>query len=89
MICVFSNLTETELANAPQVVREYFAELPVQYTERVLITDEILALAQQYVAEKVVGKTSFDDCIHIAAVTVTGKEKFQDFLVKNNVFTNI
>lgn len=70
VICVFSNLTETELASAPQVVREYFANLPTEYTERVLITDEILILAQQYVAEKVVGKTSFDDCIHIAAATV-------------------
>lgn len=69
-ICVFSNLTETELANAPQAVRQYFADLPTQYTERVLITDEILVLAQQYVAEKVVGQTSFDDCIHIAAATV-------------------
>lgn len=35
-----------------------------------MITDEILALAQQYVLENVVGKTSFDDCIHIAAATV-------------------
>lgn len=67
---MFSNLTETELVNAPQAVKEYFAEQPPQYTESVLITDEILALAQQYVVEKVVEQTSFDYCVHIAAATV-------------------
>jgi len=38
--------------------------------ERVIVTDEILTLASKYVIEKVVGHTSFDDCIHIATATI-------------------
>jgi predicted nucleic acid-binding protein len=70
VICVFSDLTETELSNAPETVRAHFKSLPKQHIERVMVTDEILALASQYVAAKVVGQTSFDDCIHIATATI-------------------
>jgi hypothetical protein len=38
--------------------------------EQVAITPEILNLATTYVNENVVGRTSFDDCLHIAAATV-------------------
>lgn len=70
VICMFSDLTETELLNAPEFVKEHFKNLPKDYTERVLVTDEILTLATKYAAENVVGKTSFDDCVHIATATI-------------------
>ena len=70
IICVFSDLTETELLNAPENVKEYFKNLPKENIERVVVTDEILTLASKYVSEKVVGKTSFDDCVHIATATI-------------------
>ena len=70
LICVFSDLIETELLNAPENVRQHFLNLTKQNTERVVVTDEILKLASTYVAEKVVGQTSFDDCIHIATATI-------------------
>lgn len=70
IICVFSDLTETELLNAPENVREYFKNLPKESIERVIVTDEILVLASKYVTEKVVGQTSLDDCIHIATATI-------------------
>lgn len=35
-----------------------------------MVTDEILELASKYITENVVGKTSFDDCIHIATATI-------------------
>ncbi|GHT47836.1 hypothetical protein AGMMS49965_26000 [Bacteroidia bacterium] len=38
--------------------------------ERVVVNDEIIALASRYIEEKVVGQTSFDDCLHIAAATI-------------------
>ena len=38
--------------------------------ELVIVNDEILALASKYIEEKVVGQTSFDDCIHIATATI-------------------
>ena len=68
--CIFSDLTIGELDNAPQRVKDYFATLPVEYLELVHMTDESLVLARQYVAEKVIGETSFDDCVHIALATI-------------------
>jgi len=70
IICIYSDLTETELLSAPEKVRNYFKALPKEYLERVEVNDEILTLATKYVSEKVVGQTSFDDCIHIAAATI-------------------
>lgn len=68
--CVYSNLTESELANAPERVRTYFQNLPDDVKEKVLVTPDALRLAQTYVDEKVVGETSLDDCIHIAVATL-------------------
>lgn len=44
--------------------------MPKEYLERVMVSDEILRLASEYISENVVGKTSFDDCIHIATATI-------------------
>lgn len=68
--CVYSNLTESELTNAPENVRNFFENLPEKCKEKVLVTPEALRLAQTYVGEKVVGETSLDDCIHIATATL-------------------
>ena len=70
IICVYSDLTETELVNAPEKVRKYFAALPEQYMEKVIIDDYVIDLANEYIEAKVVGETSFDDCLHIAAATI-------------------
>jgi predicted nucleic acid-binding protein len=68
--CVYSNLTETELTNAPEKIRSFFQNLDDEFKEKVLVTPASLQLAQTYVAEKVVGETSLDDCIHIATATL-------------------
>ncbi len=70
IICLYSDLTETELLKAPQNVRNYFKNLPNEYIEKVVVTTEIIELATKYIEEKVVGKTSFDDCLHIATATL-------------------
>jgi predicted nucleic acid-binding protein len=70
IICVYSNLSEAELFNAPKKVRDYFKGLPKNQMEIVAITEEVLRLARAYISENVVGKTSFDDCIHIALATI-------------------
>ncbi len=70
LICVYSDLTESELVDSPENVREYFKTLPKENMERVIVNDEILTLASKYVKEKVVGQTSFDDCVHIATATI-------------------
>ena len=70
IICVYSDLTETELMKAPKNIIEYFKSLPKKYMERVEIDNDILTLANKYIEEKVVGQTSFDDCLHIATATI-------------------
>ena len=70
IICVYSDLTETELLNAPEKVKAYFKKLPKENLERVIVNDEIVLLASNYIDQKVVGKTSFDDCVHIATATI-------------------
>ena len=70
IICIYSELTETELVKAPIEVKKYFKQLPKESLEKVDINDDILTLAKKYVDEKVVGATSFDDCIHIATAPI-------------------
>lgn len=70
IICVFSDLSELELENAPEKVIDHFKKLPSQYTEYIEISEEINKLAELYIKEKVVGQTSIDDCRHIACATI-------------------
>jgi predicted nucleic acid-binding protein len=70
VICVYSNLTETELSTAPKKIRQFFSEIKEEHKEKVFVTPDALQLAQTYVDEKVVGETSLDDCIHIATATL-------------------
>jgi len=80
IICVYSDLTEFELENAPEKVKQHFINLPNDYTEFVEITGEMNQLANEYINEKVVGETSMDDCRHIACATI----KKVDYLVSWN-----
>ena len=63
-------MCELELKNAPEKIKEHFLSLTETQTEFVEITAEINLLAEQYIGENVVGKTSIDDCRHIACATV-------------------
>ena len=69
VMCLYSELIETELLDAPDRVKKFFIELPKENMEKVQINDDILSLAMKYIDEKVVGQTSLDDCIHIATAT--------------------
>jgi predicted nucleic acid-binding protein len=70
IICVYSDLSVTELKNAPEKVRKYFEKLPKENMEFVQVTEEAFKLAEMYLNEKVVGKTSANDCKHIATATL-------------------
>lgn len=71
IICVYSDLTLAELQNAPSEVRNNFLDLPRASTENIEISQEAIGLADQYILEKVVGRTSLDDCRHIAMATLS------------------
>jgi predicted nucleic acid-binding protein len=62
-----SSTTRKELANAPERVKNLLKELDY---ELIKVIPEYEALAGEYIKEKVVGKTSKDDCVHIATATI-------------------
>lgn len=67
---VVSSLLDIELIKAPQHVKDLLFKFPQDYFERVELTDDAIKLANTYIEEKVVGKTSIEDCRHIAMATI-------------------
>lgn len=67
---MFSSVTENELLNAPKEVRKFLETIPDALKKRVELTEEAVKLADTYIAENVVGKTSREDCFHIALATI-------------------
>ena len=76
---VISSVTEGELEQAPEKVKTLLNDLKINY-ELIKLTDEAVELATEYLSENVVGKTSYDDCLHIAIATIARL----DFLVSWN-----
>ncbi|WP_445736895.1 PIN domain protein [Mariniflexile sp.] len=70
IIFVVSDLLDLELINAPEKVRTLLQKYPVDKFERIELNEESVNLANKYIAEKVVGKTSIEDCRHIALATI-------------------
>jgi predicted nucleic acid-binding protein len=70
VIFVVSDLLDLELIAAPQNVRELLHRYNSDKFERVQLTEEVMKLADTYIDEKVVGKTSLEDCRHIALATI-------------------
>lgn len=67
---VVSDLLDLELIHAPERVRMHLFNYPSDCFERIALIDEAFHLADTYVREKVVGKTSIEDCRHIALATL-------------------
>jgi predicted nucleic acid-binding protein len=70
IIFVVSDLLDLELLKAPQQVRQLLHNYPADKFQRVELTEEAIKLADTYISEKVVGKTSLEDCRHIALATI-------------------
>jgi predicted nucleic acid-binding protein len=68
---LFSAVTQDELSTAPDRIRKLVTSLKTENTEFIETNSEAVELATHYIAEKVVGKTSFADCLHIALATVS------------------
>lgn len=79
-IALISRLTDIELENAPQKVKDLATSFPTENVEWLDITNQAVELANKYIDEKVVGQTSQSDCIHIAIATLN----YADVLVSWN-----
>jgi predicted nucleic acid-binding protein len=67
---VISEVTESEILLARKEIRDYYNTLPKDNIEFVEITEDSVLLADNYIQDKVVGKTSRNDCLHIGIATV-------------------
>jgi predicted nucleic acid-binding protein len=79
-ILLFSTVTQEELDSAPADVRDLVRYLKADNTEFIEVTEEAVEFATKYISEKVVGQTSYVDCLHIALATIHRV----DFLVSWN-----
>jgi predicted nucleic acid-binding protein len=66
---VVSDLLEAELLRAPVMVKNHLEKYS-GHLEKVVLTREAAELADRYIAEQVVGRTSRADCQHIAIATL-------------------
>ena len=69
-IILISDITIGELAFAPEKVRNLINDIPSDCLKEIELTQDAYELAETYITEKVVGKTSLTDAQHIATATV-------------------
>ena len=67
---VISEVADEEIMKARKEIRDFYKSLPKDSIEFVEITKDAVMLADTYIADKVVGKTSRNDCLHIGIATV-------------------
>ncbi|HTA26449.1 MAG TPA: PIN domain protein [Bacteroidia bacterium] len=77
---LLSQIIDFELTNAPPYVKELVHSIPAEQIEYLITTDEAKQLADSYIKENVVGKTSEADCLHIALASLN----YADILVSWN-----
>jgi hypothetical protein len=70
IVFVISDLLDLELIAAPKRVRELLNNYSSKMFRRVSLTEEAIKLADHYISWNVVGKTSLEDCRHIAVATI-------------------
>ena len=82
---LYSQMTEIELENAPQQVKDLLSKIPEENTEFLLITQDANNLADKYLLENVVGRTSRPDCLHIAIATLNNADLLASWNFKHIV----
>jgi predicted nucleic acid-binding protein len=70
IVIIVSDILAEEVGSSPQHVQDFFTTLPKSQIERIVSTNESDNLAAQYIAAKIVGEKSLNDCRHIALATV-------------------
>lgn len=79
-VVFYSTVTQDELEYAPEKVKELVRNIKSEMVMFLEVTEEAVELASEYIEEKVVGQTSYADCLHIALATINRA----DFLVSWN-----
>ena len=69
-IPVISDVISAEILNAPQKVKDKYAELFTYRPELLEITEDAITLAQIYLNRNILTQKYFEDCLHIAIATI-------------------
>lgn len=88
IICLYTDICEEELKNAPSRVTKLFNNLTAKQKEKIHLNEEILELANEYITQKDVGETSLFDCIHIASATLHQADALISWNFKHIVNSN-
>ncbi|UZO82682.1 hypothetical protein NBT05_11620 [Aquimarina sp. ERC-38] len=67
---LLSAVLQQELKPAPERIVKLITDLKSEYIEFLDEDEDAVELATEYITEKVVGQTSFADCLHIALATI-------------------
>jgi hypothetical protein len=67
---LISQMLLDELQPSPELVKRDFESLPQNYLERVEVTDEVVDLAQSYLATGVLPEYAKGDALHVAMATI-------------------
>ena len=70
-LLVRTPLLEEELDEAPVEVSSLLKSVPPEHQVFSPISSEVVELAEEYIEAKVVGRKSLEDCIHVAAATIS------------------
>jgi predicted nucleic acid-binding protein len=70
IIFIISSVLQQELQKAPEDVRKLLTRYDKTCFEYVELTKEAIELADKYIVEKIINKTSIDDCRHIALAAI-------------------
>ena len=71
---MYSELVQTELQNAPEKVKQLVKSIQKKSMQYVETSQEAFELANEYIIEGVVGKTSLADCLHIAVASINNAD---------------
>lgn len=80
---IVSEVLEVEIYRAPNFIVDFYESL--MNVRKVELTDEVIKLAQNYIDEKVVGRTSLADCQHIAIATINNVDVLASWNFKHIV----
>lgn len=70
IVFVVSDILDLELIEAPENVKNLLHKYSANKFERIELDGESLKLADEYIFQKVVGKSSIVDCRHVALATI-------------------
>ena len=85
VIFLVSDLLDLELERAPERVRNLLFDFPNDCFDRCELDKEAKELGERYIKEDVVGRTSLEDCYHIAMATINNVDVLASWNFKHIV----